>query len=108
MIKYTQTITEQYAKGNAVLSKGKKILFLAICALLAFVIPAGNGYASETSASDTKNPKVTVKVKSIMNQTAKIKVKAKDTDSGISAIYYCKGKITEPYSEIWETKGIFL
>lgn len=108
MIKHTRIITEQPAKDCAVLSKRKKILFLVICSLLAFLIPVVNGYASEISASDTKNPKVTVKVKSIINQTAKIKVKAKDADSGISAVYYCKGKITEPFSEIWETDGIFL
>ena len=75
MVKDTKRMTERHTKCCAVLLKGKKILFLVMCTLLAFLMPAVNGSASETSASDTKNPKVTVKVKSIINQTAKIKVK---------------------------------
>ncbi len=45
---------------------------------------------------------------SVMNQTANVHVHAKDMESGISAIYYVKGKLTDPESEKWEEKGIFL
>ena len=106
-------MVRQHAKWHAVLPKGRIALFLILCAVLTFALSATNTYAATTTTNDTEQTKDTVSPVlslkySVMNQTAKIKVKAKDTDSGISAIYYCKGNITDPLSEKWETQGIFL
>lgn len=45
---------------------------------------------------------------SVMNQKAEVIVNAEDTETGIEAIYYLKGKLTDPESEKWEKKGNFI
>lgn len=44
----------------------------------------------------------------VMNQTAEIVVHTDDGESGISAVYYVNGELTEPDSQDWETKGVFV
>ena len=61
----------------------------------------------EVANIDKIAPVVDAKYK-VMNQTAEITVNAKDKDSGISAVYYVNGQVTELDSEIWETEGIFV
>lgn len=99
------------AGTNLILKKKKASITVSENGIYSFYVKdkAGNIKVKRISIANLDQNCPVVKAEySVMNQTAEINVSAKDAESGISAIYYAKGKITDPESEQWNTKGMFL